>query len=189
MKAMGAGAVIAAMAMYVWGFVFWSVLPQPQQVAGRAARDEATLRSALRDTLPEAGVYFVPHFDPEDTDGFAQRHQEGPLATIHFQPTGQPPLRLAVLASGFLHFFVCALGMGALLRLFAGARGYALRAFFVAAVGLLGAVSAHLAAPIWFLQPWPFHLLNTVYMAGEWIIAGLVLAAFVKSPATLPTEG
>lgn len=186
MKAIAVGALIAAMAMYVWSFVFWSVLPQPQQVAGRAARDEAALRGVLRDALPEAGVYFVPHFDPQDTDGFAQRHLEGPLATIHFQPQGQAPLRFTVLATGFLHFFACALGMGGLLRLFAGARGYLLRVVFVAAVGLLGAVSAHLAAPIWFLQPWPFHLLNTAYMAGEWLIAGLVLAAFIKAPLAAP---
>ena len=44
-------------------------------------------------------------------------------------------------------------------------------------------VALEFANPIWFHTPWCFTLMHAGFDLGNWILAGLVLAAFVRREA------
>ena len=75
--------------------------------------------------------------------------------------------------------WVSALLMGLVLRRLApvGTGGAVLAA---ATVGLATAVWADLGRPIWYAQPWDYHVLFAVYELVGWVLAGAVLASFVR---------
>ena len=51
---------------------------------------------------------------------------------------------------------------------------------FALIAGLSGSVFSNLGKPIWWIQPWSFHILNFVYDITSWALAALVLAHFVR---------
>src|SRR5436309_1824864 len=53
------GVVLASVAMFFWGFLYWGINPLPYQTWKKAPNDEA-VQSALMATLPESGIYHVP---------------------------------------------------------------------------------------------------------------------------------
>ena len=50
--------LLAAVAMYFWGFLFWGINPVPYQSWQQADDDAA--QAALRELFPTAGTYYVP---------------------------------------------------------------------------------------------------------------------------------
>jgi hypothetical protein len=87
-----------------------------------------------------------------------------------------------VLLMGFVHNWVTVL-LVTFLLVRAGPNAmarYGDRVFFVALVGAIVAIFADATAPIWWYQPWRYHLVNGLYKLLGFIVVGLVLAAFTK---------
>lgn len=61
-------------------------------------------------------------------------------------------------------------------------RTYVARVRFVTIAGVALAVFGSLRMPIWWHLPWLFHLVSAAYDVTAWLVAGLVLAAFIKPP-------
>lgn len=82
---------------------------------------------------------------------------------------------------GFVHELIsmalAALVLGALLSVL---NTYVRRVGFMAMIGVLIAWFSPLSQPIWWYHPWPVHIVNAVYTVLAWIVAGLVLAAYIK---------
>lgn len=172
--------VIGAVLVMIWGFLFWAT---PLSMGSmKTGADEEILRPALLQSLPEDGVYFVPGFDEShEEEAFAAAHREGPLATVFFVREGSEPMRPAVFVMGFVHTLVSVLLLGLLLRLAAPALpGYGARVGFVFLAALTAAVWANLGKPIWYSHPWTFYAYSLVYDVVAWLLAGLVLARFIR---------
>jgi len=180
MKKLWIGATLAAVALFVWGFIFWALLPTPWLVL-RGAPDEVALASSVAQALPGPGVYVLPHPHGSDEAEAARRAVEGPILQIILS-AGRDPMSPAMFLGGFLHMWISALLMGWLLMRFAPA-GY--RGALLCAAGMAGAAAVwgNLGKPIWYAQPWGFHLLNAVYDFTGWVLAGAVLARFVRREA------
>ena len=179
MKRLLIGTTLAAIVMFFWGFLCWGALPFAWQIIGRAP-DEAALQKALREALPQPGAYFLPHpsSGASDPATHAARAKEGPIATVLIHG-GEDPNDPAPMIWGFVHMWVSALLMGLLLQRFAPASVSA--AIGVAAsAGLAAAVWADLGRPIWYAQPWDYHLLYAVYELVGWVLAGAVLGYFLR---------
>lgn len=178
MKRILAATTLAAVLLFFWGFVFWTVL-EPTVGVFRAAPDEAALGQALKAHLSEEGTYFLP-MDTSNMDAWTARHEDGPLATIMFRPQGAPPMAPSVLGAGFVHMWVSILMMAFLVRWIARFLGsFRQRFLLVAWIGAIEAVFANLGRPIWYFQPWDYHVLQAVYALSAWALVGLVLAWFL----------
>ena len=176
------GSLAAAVALFVWGFVFWGILFQSAGVMLQAT-DEDAIQSAFTELLPESGVYFVPGRLDEDVDEFTRRHEAGPIATIFVQKEGEPVMSPSVMIIGFLHMLLSTALMALFLHHFGkGLQGIVARTGLVCAAGVIVTVFSQFSTPIWFLQPFAFYVTNAIYMIVAWAIAGVILGATIKAP-------
>lgn len=180
------GAVLTAIAMFIWGFLYFAVNPMAQTVFDRAP-DDAAAQAALLDNLPETGTYLIPG-NMDDEAAYAELHEAGPIAFVHISREGRPVMSSSVFLYGFLHMLVTVLLIAWLLRMAAPALlSYGARVGFVAVAGLTASFFTHIGAIIWWSLPADWFLFVAVYDLTAWIVAGLVLANFV-GPAVYVAE-
>jgi hypothetical protein len=181
MRSLLLGALLAAVVLFVWGFLVWGLMPVDPFLE---VTDAPAFTQALTAQLPETGVYLLPAQGRTDEAYAAavESMRRGPLAMVFFRRAGVEPLSAGFFALGFLHMLVSALIVAGLLRLVAPALPrFGARFAFVALFGLAVGVWARLGEPVWWPIPWDFHLLYFVSDLGSWALAGLVLARFVRS--------
>ena len=174
-------ALAAAVAMHIFGMIWWmalpfagdSMIPMPDENVAQVI-DEATTKS---------GAYYLPVAPNDDykDPAFVERHRKGPIALLLVRKEGREPMDGAMLGKGFAHYFVVALLLGVVLRRVLGSLpSYGARVGVVALAGLAGIVYSNLAYPIWWHHDAAFWVMNTVYLALSVLIGGLVLAAIIK---------
>ena len=179
------GCLLATVAMYVWGAVFW-MSPLPNTAILNPAND-VEAGKALLQHFPNNGTYSVPAMS-HDQKTMEERYKAGPIATVHFQREGSEMMPPGMMVWGFVHDLVTVLLIAWLLKkALPGLSGYCSRVTFVTVAGLAAGFFTNVGASIWMFVPWAFPLLNTAYVFSAWLVAGLVLAAFIKSkPAPAP---
>jgi hypothetical protein len=179
------GAVLAAVVMFFWGFVFWTLLPVSKQVM-HGLPNEARVVGALQAGSLETGVYFYPWAEGADAEAMRQadeKHREGPVVEILYRAEGSPMMDPKMLAIGFLHFLASTILAGALLALAAPALpSFFGRWGFVFLFGLTASAFHDLSGPIWFYNPWDFAILNVAYHVVGWLLGGMLLAAIITPP-------
>jgi hypothetical protein len=161
---------LAAIALFVWGFLFWGLLSEPLGMY-RVAADEGALGAELSEALGEDGVYFLPA-ETSDDAAWVARHTAGPLAMIHFRRGGADPRALGTFLAGFLHMLVSAILIAWLVQAAPAGR----RMSTVVLAALAAAVFANLGTPIWMYQSWRYHELVAGYQFVGWLVAGAILA-------------
>ncbi len=183
------GIFLASVAMFIFGAAFW-MTPLTTSFFLTSSDDETTGRR-LKEMFPDTGTYYVPwtqadsSLPPEAGKQESARkealHKAGPIATIHIRQEGAGIMEPKLLLTGFVHelisMTVAALFMASLL---ASLTTYVRRVGFMAVIGLLIAWFGPISQPIWWFNPWPTHIVNAIYTALAWLVAGLVLAAFIK---------
>ena len=169
------GSVLAAVAMFMWGFVFYVASPA-MDAAVRSVEDDAATQAMLRQHFNESGTYFIPGpYLPEEELG--KLHQAGPLAMVTIRQEGAPPMDPMVLIWGFVHQWIICLLLGLLLLKAAPAlAGYWSRVGFLALAGFTAALFIDYGTTIWWLADRSFALTNLVHDTAAWAVAGLVLA-------------
>lgn len=178
MRDMLIGSFVAALAMFVWGFIFWGVgLIDP--FAHTSVESQATLSKAASDNLPSNGVYFIPDRTLEDPEAWAETHKKGPIVTVSILKTGADPMAASKLVMGFVHMLFVTVILG-IIMMISNRPSFLERFQLGALVGLGGTVFANLTNPIWFDAPWGYHLINGFYQLVAWLIAAAVLAYFIR---------
>lgn len=189
MKKVIIASVIGAVVLFVWGFVFWALLPIGPMIFSTADEPASTaLVEALKD-LPESGTYSVPPADlfTSDPEEFIRQHEAGPNATVFLYLEGRPPMSVSTYVFGYLNMLVAVFVAASLLHWAAGAlTSYAMRIVFVVAVGLVGVVLSDLGNPLWWNQPWGLYVANAIYHVSGWCLVGLALAKIV-APGSSPS--
>src|SRR3546814_17931951 len=98
------GAVAAAVAMFILGFVFFASGLQKTVTANPDDVPAAAVQQTLAANLPGSGVYFVP--DPEASSTPTVMYGQGPIATIHYNISDFPAMGRGVLAGAHSPFQV-----------------------------------------------------------------------------------
>lgn len=180
MKKIVAASVVAAIALFVWGFIFWVPIATATGIF-RPAPDEVALAKALKDQLGSAdGFYFLPT-DMADEQALAARHEAGPIAFVAYRSAGAPMVNPQTFLFGFLHNLVSALLMAFFLAWLAPRlHSFKERFQLVAGAGFIVSVFGNLGRPIWLVQPWSYHLFQFVYEVTCWLVVGLVLGYFIN---------
>lgn len=173
-----AATLIASITLFIWGFVFWTVI-EPAAGVIQTAPNEAALAADIARGLEKEGTYFIPT-DTSDMEAWQARHEAGPLVTVMFKPNGAQAMDPAVMLRGFAHMFVSILLAAFLLRWIARFLGsYGQRLGFMVWIGLIEAIFSNLGRPIWYFQPWDYHLLQATYTLTSWTLVGAILAWFL----------
>ena len=167
------GGVVAAVAMFILGFIFYAT---PLKSLGGGSLDNmqaAAVQQSLAANIPETGTYFVP------SDATAEQtvmYGQGPIATIHYNSAGFPIGDAATMIGGFIHMLVVALllavGLYTVSRYVAdfGERVKLL------VLGVLGAtVFMRLGEPIWYHHDWGHAIYLFVADSISLIVAGLII--------------
>jgi hypothetical protein len=187
MKKFVLGPALAALAMFVFGAIYW-MSPIPYKVLNTTADDDAA-GLALAKIFPETGTYLVP--GPKlDEKKMAELYKRGPSAQVQFVKEGHEGMEPTTLIKGYVHYFVVSLLLAILLvKAEPAFKSYSGRVKFSALVGIVGSALIDYSDPIWWHHPWAWHVVCSVYAVLAFLISGLVLAAFVKpaAAATSPT--
>jgi hypothetical protein len=108
--------------------------------------------------------------------------RSGPIAHLHIQRQGMEPMSPVSMTLGFLHFLVSVILIAFLLCMASPALPtYGSRVIFVAMAGLAGAFFVNMGNPIWWHHSWSWTWLVFIFDVITWLLAGLVLAAVIKS--------
>ena len=180
------GSLVAAVAMFLLGFVFygllinlgWSTAPEATQLA---------LQQALK-ALPHSGVYAIPS---GETPTMMAAFQAGPIAQVSYNSGGYSMADPVIFAAGYVHMAVSVFLVGLLLwNLRDRLVTFAERAQVVIAVAAIFSVYIHMAAPIWYHGDWRNALYlcladTVIYVVGGLIIVRWFLPRLVEAPATL----
>ena len=186
------GAVVAAIAMFIIGFIFFAT---PLSRIGTASLENpqaAAVQQAVAANLPKTGTYHVPSGDsPEQTVMYGR----GPIATIHYNTSGFSVADPSVMIGGFIHMLVVtllmAVGLFTLAR-YVPSSGERVRLLLLGTIG--AAAFMRLGEPIWYHHDWS----HAIYMfvadvislsvAGFIILKMLPRAAAAAAPAEAPTD-
>jgi hypothetical protein len=193
MKRIGIAAVVGGIVLYVWAFISWMFIPW--HVMG-ALPDQDAVRSALRESGAEAGIYHVPMIDhatyadlsDEDKESaeeaFKEKHREGPVALLLYKAEGSSPMSpLTMIIGVVLEVLVAAVAACLLTMAVPALPGFVGRVGFVLLLGVFTVVGANLMN--WNYMHYPFRF--TLEMAADALVASLLLGvvlAIIITPHT-----
>lgn len=180
------GAAVAAIAMFIIGFIFFAT---PLARLGTANLDDAqaaAVQQAMAANLPRTGTYFVPGVDTQaQTNMFSQ----GPIATIHYNTRGFAAADTASLAGGLVLNFVVALLIGLALNIVAGRVGDLASRMRVAVLfAVASGVFMHLSRPIYYHHDWANAIYSFVADSLMLAVAGIILAWFLPAARAVPAD-
>jgi hypothetical protein len=181
------GAVAAAFAMFILGFIFFAT---PLMKLGSATLDNqraAAVQQALAANLPETATYYVPSADtPEQTVMYGR----GPIATISYNSSGFPVADPSAMIIGFIHMLLVALLMAAgLFTLTRHVRSFGEQVRLLV-LGVVGAAAfMRLGAPIWYHHDWGHALYMFVADTVSLVVAGLIILKLLRAASSTRSAG
>ena len=168
------GAVAAAIAMFLVGFVFFGTPLDLIAYSSTGTAEQAAVQQALAVNLPQTGTYAIPAASDAVTTNL---YSKGPIATIHYNTSGFGVMESGTLIAGFVHELIVALILGfALLGIAGRVSDFASRARLVVLVSVAGGVMMHLGEPIWYHHDWTHFIYLFIGDVAMMIAGGLVIA-------------
>ena len=190
------GAFLAAIAVFAWEALSWTVLGWHEN-GFREFRDESTVSEAIKANVTAGhGIYVLPSMEPtsklaapEEKKAHeakqAKALEDGPYVYAIIRP-GKAEISMGTnMILSFVRTLICALLIAALLS--QAALFYPARMAFVAAAGLFAGLTSDLPMWIWMEQPARDTIVNIADHVIAWIIGGAVMGIFVcKDPVAEP---
>lgn len=177
-------ALVGAIVMFFWGFVFWAASPLPFVIMKNTEQEESFVAS-IPTHFPESGVYFFPgmpsdHTDQAALDDMMKRHVDGPIGMVFVRTPGVNPMSFGVMGVGFLHFLgMCLLGVFLVGKCALILPSYLHRLGAFTAIGVISSYSIDLSQPIWFHLSWSYYLMHAAFHLGTWLFGGAAMAAIM----------
>lgn len=180
MARMVIGALLAAVAMFFIGFVFFGPLGLNHIATGSVGDAQAAaIQQSLSANLPNTGTFLVP--SPESSPPQTVMYGQGPIATIHYNTAGFAAMDTQALGIGFVFDFVIALLIGiALLGINGRVPDFGSKARVAIIIAVAGAAFTHLGEPIYFHHDWPHFIYLFVADGLMLAAAGLIIAWFLS---------
>lgn len=177
-------AVLSAVLMFVWGFLFWGVLDVGSKLM-KPLPAELDVLASLRKAGTASGMYVYPMpVDPSDelaNEVYSAKHLEGPILQLAYQAEGGPVMPPLMFAQGIGHYFAVALLTGCLLALAArGLPSFGSRVLFVLLLSLIAAVWGNVGDAVWWFHSREYCLGNMAFTMGAGLAMALVMAAIVR---------
>lgn len=114
MKRQIIGVALAAVAVYMWGFLYWGATTIPY-LAWQATNDDAAAGQALLEHFPVSGTYYLPGmYNDEETRN--KLSDAGPVGFVHIQREGRPVVDTSTMRNGFLLMLATAFLISVILK-------------------------------------------------------------------------
>ena len=172
--------LLAALAMFFWGFVYYGLSGIPYKVLGTVG----DIGPELTKLFPADGTYILP--DPRGTpEAISEQMKRGQFATVHIKKSGVPEMDPAVMGKGFaLEFVTCLLLAFMVNKAAPSFQGFGGRVLFSLTVGVLLTLFANGGQAIWWHQDWGWHGMTMLHDGVAFLLAGVVIALFHTPKAT-----
>ena len=164
---LGVGIVVTALALFVFGFLYWGANPLPYATWSDPP-DWATAKAAVREHFPSAGVYRVPR-PGEAPDGVWAM-----IYVRHDMPQSLPDP--GEMLKGFAHYLLVAGALALVLRR-RGELGATVRR--AAVLGVAAVVVVEGTDVAWWGYPLAWKLWGAAYHVLLFVLGALVLAWFL----------
>jgi hypothetical protein len=185
------GALLAGIALFVWQSI--SHMAMGLGDAGmREIPNEPAVLAAMRQFMPEPGLYFFPGMggprarqEPAAVKEWERKYMAGPSGLLVFHPRNETPAMsparlLRQFSFGILAGLVAAFLLS---RALGSLRSLPARVGFVALLGVLPTCMVGLPYWNWYGFPARYMLASLADQVIGFAVMGLVLAAIVRSPA------
>ena len=177
-------AVLSAVLMFAWGFLFWVVLGFSEQLM-KPLPAELDVLASLRQAGTTSGMYVYPSpvdmNDAEAKQDLEAKHLEGPILQLAYQAEGGPMMPPSKYAQGLGHNFAVALLTGCLLALASrGLPNFGSRVLFVLLLSLVAAIWGNVGDAVWWMHSREYCLGNMGYQMGAGLAMALVTATIVR---------
>jgi len=176
------GTAIAAVVMYLFGFLYWGASLVPYG-ALKQAGDPHVAGQALLGQFPDRGTYMVP--SPQNMATSPDLMEKGPVAIIHMTaPAGRPAMDPAIMAGGFgMNLVVIVLLALLMQRLAPKLPAYGDKALLSIGLAAIAAIAIHGGDAVWWQVPLPWKLVQGLYDFAFLAGSGLILARFIGPKA------
>lgn len=167
------GAVAAAVAMFIIGFIFFATPLNKLATASLDNAQAAAVQQVLAANVPGTGTYYVPSADTREQ---SEMYSRGPVATLHYNMHGFSVADPGVMIAGFIHMLVVASLMAAgLYALSRHVPNFAEQAKLLG-LGIIGAtVFMRLGEPIWYHQDWGYAIYMFIADSISLGVAGFII--------------
>jgi hypothetical protein len=177
---------LAALAVFVLGFLYWGLPPHLAYKSLGSVPDVSATTLALGKMFPATGTYLLP----SPLDGQATMNElaaRGPSVEVHIVKEPITNADMAkVMGLGLVHMFVVSLLVAMILSALAKSfECWTCRVKFCAAIGLLVA-TCDFGQVIWWHHTLGWTIAQAVYDFLTYVTIGLVLAKFVTPKADAP---
>ncbi len=181
-------AALSAIAMFVWGFVFWGPVlnMSAKLMAPLPAAAERDLLPPLRATQTPDGMYIYPGPMAESGDEAAEAEwrkklAEGPRFHLAYHRSGTSPMDPAMMVKGFVLGFVVAVLGAAVLAMGGNAlSSYSSRVALLTLVSLIAAIWTNVGNVIWWFHTPRYAAGQVAYTLGAGVLMALITAAIVR---------
>lgn len=181
------GAVAAAIAMFILGFIFFASGLQKTVTGSLEDMPAAAVQQVLAANLPGSGTFVVP--DPEASSSQTVMYGQGPVATIFYNTSGFPAMDSGALLAGFIQMLIVALLMAAALYLLSRhVASFADRVRMLVLAVLAAAIFMRLGDPIWHHHGWAYAIYLFVADTVSLTVAGLVILKLLPGAVYRPSE-
>jgi hypothetical protein len=173
------GIVLAALAVFFWGFVYRGLSPLPYTSWKHTNGDEAA-QAALLEHFPENGTYHVLSPTHDETT-LTQLYTKGPVAFVHVtsQP-GRPLHDMSPMIKGLLLYILVAAALTPLLGLIPlSLDGIRNQIKISGLMGLVAALLIDLGDVVWWYLSLEWKLHTGIYHMTSWMIMTVVLCQFI----------
>lgn len=186
------GTVVAAVAMFLAGFLYFAGPIATLGYAPAGEQQSAVLQEALKANLSATGTYMIPN--PATQTGTIL-YGNGPVATVQYNSSGFPLDSAEGMIWGIvLYLIVAALMAGALSQLDRRVPDFKSRAVIVVCFALAVSTLAILSNPIFLHTDWTYAIFSFIGNVFITCVGGLVLArwflpkAAELAPASAPQK-
>ena len=168
------GAVAAAAAMFIIGFIFFASGLQNTVMGSLEDAPAAAVQQALAANLPATGTYVVPA--PEASSSQTVMYGQGPVATIFYNTSGFPAMDSGALLGGFIQMLIVALLMAAALYFLSRhVPSFSERVKMLVLAVLAATVYMRLGEPMWYHHGWGYAIYLFVADTISLIVAGFII--------------
>jgi hypothetical protein len=182
------GSAVAAIAMFVIGFLFFG--PLGLSGLGSVNLDDgraAAVQQSLAVNLPRTGTFFVPAAEASASQ--TVMYGQGPIATIHYNTDGFAAMDTTTLVIGLAFNFVVALLMGAaLIGIDRRVPDFGSRARVAVLIAVAATAFTRLGEPIYYHHDWPHFIYLFIADGLMLAAAGVILAWFLPRASAAPAD-